>query len=285
MNVGWLIDADMFDGYRDQLIAAIHDQGHTVKLINAPSPPFRWDDVGCSYRETFPEDGCVISHGDIELVTRIHHERRWTPGAFCTIENFACTSYTCWYGEYLLNRDYIMLPFGELDRCKDFLFDSVGRDDRVFVRPDSPLKLFTGQIATRDTFSADLDFMGFYEFPVNSLVVVSSPKTIKNEWRFVVANGKVVAGCQYKTADDLDYQPDYDSNAFDLAKSIASIAYEPDPVWIMDICKSLDNSYHLLEIGGFSFADLYACNMADVVAAVSGAAKAVWQKNARISNR
>ena len=144
MMVNWLIDADMFAGYRDQLVAAIHDQGHGAKLIHAPSPPFRWDDVGCSYRETFPEDACVISHGDIELVTRIRQERRWTPGAFCTVENFTCSHYACWYGEYLLNRDYIMLPFGELDRCKEFLFDSVGRDDRIFVRPDSPLKLFTG---------------------------------------------------------------------------------------------------------------------------------------------
>jgi len=41
----------------------------------------------------------------------------------------------------------------------------------------------------------------------------------------------------------------------------------------MDICKTADNSYHLLEIGGFSFSDLYACNMSDVVAAVSAAAK------------
>jgi hypothetical protein len=26
----------------------------------------------------------------------------------------------------------------------------------------------------------------------------------------------------------------------------------------MDICKTADGSYHLLEIGGFSFSDLYA---------------------------
>jgi hypothetical protein len=275
--VGWLIDADMFDRYRDLLVAAIHDQGHVAKLIHAPSPPFRWDDVGCSYRETFPADACVICHGDIELVTRIHHERRWTPGAFSTVENFTWSNYACHYGRFLLNRDYIMMPFGELDRCKDFLFDTVGRDHRIFIRPDSPLKLFTGQIAARGTFSADLDFMSFYEFPANSMVVVSSPKTILKEWRFVVGKAKVVAGCQYKNGNTFDYHPDYDCDAFDLAKSIATIDYEPDPVWVMDICQTSDNSYHLLEIGGFSFSDLYACNMADVVAAVSAAAHAMWQ--------
>ncbi|NLS98214.1 MAG: ATP-grasp domain-containing protein [Planctomycetaceae bacterium] len=207
MSVGWLLDGDLFHGYRDALIAAIHAQGHDVKVIHTPSPPFRWDDVGCSYRETFPKDACVVSHGDIELVTRIVRERRWTPGAFATVENFFCSSYACHYGRFLLNRDYVMLPFGELARCKEFLFASLGRDDRIFVRPDSPLKLFTGQIAGRDTFSADLEFMAFYEFAPSTLVVVSSPKEIECEWRFVVADRKIVTGCQYKQDAKLDYQP------------------------------------------------------------------------------
>ena len=278
MNVGWLIDGDMFLRYRDELVAAIRDQGHDVKLIYGPKPPFRWDDVGCSYREAFPQDACVVSHGDIELVTRIRREGRWVPGAFCSVENFFWSSYACWYGKYLLNRDYIMLPFGELNRCKDLIFDRFGRDDRVFVRPDSPLKIFTGQVASRPTFAADLEFMGFYDVLPNAMVVVSSPKGIVNEWRFVVASRKVVAGCQYKHRDALDVRPEFDSNAFDLAKSIAAIDYEPDPVWVLDICKAVDNSYDLLEIGGFSFADLYACNKADVVAAVSAVAKDLWEK-------
>jgi len=278
MNVGWIIDADMFENYRDDLVAAIRAQGHDVRLIHAPSPPFRWEDIGCSYRDAFPQDACVISHGDIDLVTRIHRERRWIPGAFCTVENFFFSGYVCHFGRHLLNRDYIMLPFGELDRCRDFLFDTLGRDGRLFVRPDSPLKLFTGQIAARETFAADLEFMAFYEFPAASLVVVSSPKPIVAEWRFVVAQGKVVAGCQYKSGDAIDYRPAYDADAFDLAQSIAASGYQPDPAWVMDICRTADNSLYLLEIGGFSFADLYACNKADVVAAVSAAAAAVHGK-------
>jgi hypothetical protein len=278
MKVGWLIDGDLFEGYRDELVATIRDQGHLVKIIHAPSPPFRWDDVGCSYRATFPADACVVAHGDIELVTRIRQERRWTPGAFCTVENFFCSSYACQYGKYLLNRDYVMLPFGELDRRKEFLFETFGRDGRIFVRPDSPLKLFTGQVASRETFAADLEYMGFYEFPPSSIVLVSSPRTIVAEWRFVVARGRVVAGCTYKRDGQLEYLPEYDERAFELAVTIAAIDYEPDPVWVMDLCKTDDAAYHLLEIGGFSFSDLYACNKRDIVAAASMVAAEVWSK-------
>ncbi len=278
MGVGWLLDGDLFEGYRDNLVAAIREQGHDVKLIHAPSPPFRWDDVGCSYRETFPEGMCVITHGDIELVSRIYRERRWTPGAFATVEQFFCSSYACWYGQYLLNREYSMLPFGELDRCKDFLFETFGRDGQVFVRPDSPLKLFTGQLVGRETFAADLEFMAFYEFPRNALVLVSSPKKIVSEWRFVVVDGEVITGCQYKHDARFDYQPTYDDRAWELASLVASIDYEPDPVWVMDICWTADGEYHLLEIGGFSYSDLYACDMTRVVSAVSAAAESVWKR-------
>jgi hypothetical protein len=278
MKVGWLIDGDLFEGYRDNLVAAIRDQGHTVKIIHAPSPPFRWDDVGCSYRETFPAEACVVAHGDIELMTRINTERRWTPGAFCTVDNFFCSNYGKYYGKYLLNRDYVTLPFGELESRKDSLFDRFGRNDRIFVRPDSPLKLFTGQVATRDTFAADVEYMGFYEFPASSLVLVSAPQEILSEWRFVVARGRVVAGCQYKREGRLEYLTEYGDQALKLAETIAAIEYVPDPAWVMDICKTSDDAYHLLEIGGFSFSDLYACDKRAIVAAVSTAAEEEWQK-------
>ena len=279
MAVNWLIDSEMFEHYREELVAAIQEQGHEVKLLRAPSPPYRWDDVGCSYRDTFPKDACVISHGDIELVTRIHREQRWTPGAFCTVDNFRCSSYLCHFGEYWINADYIMLPFGELSRRRDFVFDRMGHDGRVFIRPDSPLKLFTGQVATKETFEADLEFMGFYEFAIESIVVVSSPKHIVQEWRFVVAAGKVVAGCLYQTESEQTYDPKYDPAAFELASEIASQGYEPDPVWIVDICKTSDGDYRMLEIGGFSFSDLYACNKNDIVAAVSDVAESVWRQS------
>jgi hypothetical protein len=225
MKVGWLIDADMFPHYRDELVACIRSQGHEVHLIRAPQPPYRWDDVGCSYRETFPKDACVVAHGDIELVSRIAHERRWTPGAFATIEHFYCSSYYCRFGDHLLNRDYVMLPFGELARCREFLFRTVGLGERTFVRPDSPLKLFTGQIVARESFETDFEFMGFYEFPKYSLVVVSSPRDIETEWRFVVVDRRVIAGCQYKNAGVMNSQPQYDSAAFELASRIANSEY------------------------------------------------------------
>ena len=280
MNVGWIIDGDMFPHYRDDLIAAIKSQGQSVKLVHAPSPPFRWDDAGCSYRETFPSDHCVVSHGDIELVTKIYQENRWRPGAFATIENYFCSSYINHLGDFWINRDYAMLPFGDLKRRQQFLFDTFGIDGHIFVRPDSPLKLFTGQTASFDSFDADLEYMGFYDFPVQSMVVVSTPKTIQREWRFVVADKKIISGCEYCENGKFESKLGFDKKAKKLASKIASFEYSPDPVWIIDICETENGECHLLEIGGFSFADLYACDKAEIVKAVSAVALSQWEKEA-----
>lgn len=279
MNVGWLLDAEMFPHYRDELVETIRAQGHDVKLVEAPSPPFRWDDVGCSYRDTFAADRCVVAHGDIALVTKISQEQRWKPGAFATVAHYFCSCYAVHFGEYWINRDYVMLPFAELGRRREFLFQTLGKEGTLFVRPDSPLKLFTGQTVCQASFQKDLEYMAFYEFPDESLVVVSSPKRIRREWRYIVVHDQVVTGCLYATDGEFESQATSNDDAEQLATRIASIGYRPDPVWVIDICETDDGNFHLLEIGGFSFADWYACDKALIVDAVSNAAIEIWKTN------
>ncbi len=282
MKVCWLIDGDIFGHYRDELVAEIRGQGHDAKFADSPNPGYSWDDEGNSHLAAFSNDACVVVHGAIDLVTRVQRAKVWTPGVFATVSNFACSSYFCHFGEFLLNRDYIMLPFAELSRRRDFLFDTLAVDDTVFVRPDSPLKLFTGQTARRETFDGDLELMGFYDFPRNALVVVSRPQEIVAEWRFVIADGKVISGSEYTRDGVFAPQPRYELQAHELAVRVASAGYEPDPVWVMDICQTSDEAYHLLEIGGFSFADLYANDKRAVVEAVSATALEVWESSRRL---
>ncbi|MGC3972641.1 MAG: ATP-grasp domain-containing protein [Pirellulales bacterium] len=277
MKIGWLVEAEMFDLYRDELMVAIRELGHEAKLIRPPPPPYRWEDSGRPYRETFPQESCVVTVGDIGLVTRIRDERLWSPGAFADVANYFCSSYYCHLGEYLLNDKYVMLPFGELRRCRDFLFETVGIDGQVFVRPDSPLKLFAGQVVSASTFQKDLDYLAFYEFPLNSLVVVSPPRSLDVEWRFVVADKQIVAGSQYRADGKFEPRAEIDGDAKIFAEQVASRVFEPERVWILDVCRTSQGEYRLLEIGGFSFSDLYLTNKRDVVEAVSRVALSIWK--------
>jgi len=272
MKVGWLLDPSVFPKEHEELAAAIVRQGHEIKSVARPDLPYTWADTKFAYRKLFPKGACVVTHGDIDLVNRVRADALWTPGVFATVEHFFCSHYYAHFGRFLLNQNYAMLPFAELLRRADWLFAAFGRDGRIFVRPDSPLKLFTGLLASQANFERDVEFMGFYEFPRESLVVVSTPRTICREWRFVIADGQIVAGSQYKERDENIVQPGYDDGAFSFAQDVLATGYAPDPVWVLDVCHTDDGQYHLLEIGGFSFAGLYACDKDAIVQAVSAVA-------------
>ena len=275
MTVGWLIDAGVFPAYHDEFVDAVRRCGHDVVSVGRPDPPYNWDDVDSAYRKAFPRGACVVTHADIDLVHRVASDNLWTPGVFATVPHFHCSHYYAHFGKYLLNRDYVMLPFGELPRCRDLLFDRPGRDDQLFVRPDSPLKTFTGQVISRQSFEKDFEYLGFYEFPIESLIVVSAPQSITDEWRFVIADGDVITGSHYLSGGEQLRQPASDPNAEQLAKAVAGSGFQPDRVWVLDICRTVDGEYHLLEIGAFSFADLYGCDKHAVITAVSTVAQEI----------
>src|SRR5690606_14414961 len=107
---------------------------------------------------------------------------------------------------------------------------------------------------------ADLEYLAFYEFPVDSLVVVAPPKEVDAEWRFVVADKMIVTGSQYREGTQLVALPDVAPEAQRLAEQVVAEGYEPDPVWVLDIGRTSEGEYGLLEIGGFSFSNLYGCD-------------------------
>lgn len=273
-NVGWLIDSRAFD-YAHSLADAVKACGGVAAVVSPPDPPYTWDDKGEAFFSEFPQQSCVITHGDIDIVERVLLRNCWSPGAFATQENFRCSNYYAHLGKYLLNADYAMMPFAELPRLKKWVFHNFQRDQSIFVRPDSPLKLFTGTLVRDDAFQKDFEYLGFYEFPVEELVVVSSPKRIVAEWRFVVASNRVIAGSQYMRNSQQAISAEVASSVFEYAQQIASEPFEPDPVWVLDVCQTDDGKLHLLEIGGFSFASLYACDQITVVKEVSKIAAAI----------
>ncbi len=269
MTMNWLLDATVFSDYHDELVAAIERNGDRFVSINRPNPPYDWDDTGAAYRKAFPAGARVVTHADMDLVMRVRADQRWAPGVFATIEHFFCSHYYPHFAAYLLNRDYTMLPFDALRAERAGLFAAHGRDEKIFVRPDSPLKLFAGQLVADATFEKDLDFLAFYDFPGDTPVIVSSPKPIEKEWRFVIAGSEIVASSLYK--DGAKFRPVAgcdDDGARQLAESVLALGYAPDAVWVMDICQS-SGKFYLLEIGAFSFSNLYACDKDAVVRAVS----------------
>lgn len=156
------------------------------------------------------------------------------------------------------------------------LFEKFGIEGRIFVRPDSPLKSFTGQTISNAEFEKDFDYLGFFDFPRDLPIVVSSPKEVLREWRFVVANKEVVTGSQYYEHGQRQQQSVTDSDALAFAQLVARSEYQPEPVWILDVGECPDKQYRVVEIGAFSYAGLYNCDLDAVADAVSREAASLY---------
>ncbi|MEM7385179.1 MAG: hypothetical protein AAF514_09570 [Verrucomicrobiota bacterium] len=70
----------------------------------------------------------------------------------------------------------------------------LGSPRSLFLRPDSPLKPFSGRVVEVKDISLEKLDHGFY-YEDETLPVVAAPvRQVGNEWRFVVASQRVVAG-------------------------------------------------------------------------------------------
>jgi len=211
----------------------------------------------------------VVGYGDIDFVRQMQRTP-FIPGAWCTFDNMKCSTYYAYLGEYLLNKDYVMMPAGDLLRRWDALIDrDVNRS--LFLRPDSGAKPFTGYVIEpegRDKIQTLVETVG-----PDMLVVVARKKQITAEWRFVICDRKVVTGCQYLPNEDKWFHPE----SFRLAHKIASKEWQPDLCYTVDIAES-EGKMYLLEINSFGCAGLYVCDMESVIRRVSVAATKEWRE-------
>ncbi|MGC4002815.1 MAG: ATP-grasp domain-containing protein [Pirellulales bacterium] len=227
-----------------------------------------WDDVSWSTR-AFPRfDGVVVFHGSLGNADRIQRELSWSPGAFCDTAKFACST---WYDsarKWLLQERYEILPACELVARADEIYARHGVDGRVFVRPDSPLKPFSGRIVTRERMSlAALDH-GFYFDDENLSVVVAPVVSVSNERRFVVVNRTVVAGSGYRPdGRTATIAARHNDPAWGYAQDAAAELPAPSLVYVIDVCESV-NGFRVVELNPFGGADLYACDAAPIVGAI-----------------
>ena len=256
----WLVEHGVFGSGFDATAAALR-AGYKV----TPWQDDWWAAGGWPRLE-----GAVLFHGSLGNAARIHREQpAWRPGSFCNTDAFRCSA---WYGRarpWLLNADWEIVP---ADR-----FVAAPPDyDRIFVRPDSPLKPFSGRVLKRNEVSlAALDF-GFYFDDPALPVIVAPVRQVQREWRYVVVDDRIVAGSAYAADGRRALADEPTGEPWAFAQTVASNIGAPEIVYVLDICES-DGDLRLLELNPFSGADPYACNADNVVQSVSAAAERLAQ--------
>lgn len=274
MNVHWLLEKDVFSENLEPMKAAITGQGFDLKIHDyTPMQSSR------TYLDLYKYGECVVFYGTLGFGKQIAREASWVPGVYCNLAKLECSHYYAHLGEYLLNERYIMMPYADLKRRKEFVFDTLGIQGTVFVRPSSGSKLFHGQLLEIENFDKQYEKLNFYDFSSDALVVLAEPVNLDAEWRLVVCDKKIIAASQYRMQDFMPKIMDNcPEDVREFGQKIAEGEFQPDPAWVLDIARTRDGRLRLIEINSFSCSGLYACDKEAVVREVSKVALKEWQE-------
>ena len=254
----WIIENEAFAG-GDILLPALKALKKDIIL---------WDDTFWNTEEykSFPKD--FIFHGSLGNVAKLEKKFPLHPGLTYNEVNFSYSGIDEYYHEYLLNKDCIFTFISEVLSKPDLLKEL--KTEKIFARPDSPFKEFSGRVLpSKNLTPAHFDY-GFYHDDINLPIVLAPFKSIEKEFRFICVGNRIVTGCDYvadgrkggRTVIPEDNEP-----AFIFAKKIADEEKIRAAAYVIDVCISNGNFY-LVEINPFSGADLYHCDAKIIIESI-----------------
>lgn len=267
--IKWIVDASILDRGlpRGHLPDIIRAQGHEVftlqwaRGMEVPHIPFD------------PKE-CVVVYGSHQFQRALNF--KYQPGSLGLTERTNAMNYLSNLPlEWFLNQDGIFVSWTMFKAQKQRWFDLFG-GDRVFVRPNSGFKTFTGTTVSRDEWDYDIQGLDKLSSVMDdTLIMVAGSKPIKGEFRFVIAEGQVIAGSEYRWDDVLDIRIDYPEECRALAQQVASHSWQVDVAYTCDVALT-DDGVKVVELNSFCSAGLYACDLEEVVRGVSRAAYREW---------
>lgn len=258
----WVLETPVFPASGPPLEAAIRAAGHEV---------IAWDDAWWGMGVPALPERRVVFHGSLANAARVHAELPWSPGAFCDVAAFHGTAYYEDARPWLLHEGWRATTAAAL--CEDPALIADGIADpqgRVFVRPDSPLKPFSGRVLAVDAITPDALDHGYYFDDLGIPVLVAPVRAVGGEWRFVVVDQVVVAGCGYEADARAGSGADVPAEVHAVAVEVAASMKPPASVYVLDLC-AVEGGIRLLELNPFGGADLYGCDPHAIVRAIDEA--------------
>lgn len=263
MKVKWLIESLLWEDDSEEKLINSLKKSNTEYYMVTPEEAYK------GLEKYGNKEECVYFYGSLETARTVVREKRWIPGVFYTAKSYYCSTYYPYFGDFLLNSDnYGLYPFGDLNRIKYHLYRNFGEDDAIFIRPNDGKKSFTGKLVKKEEYDKDIEGFGFYGMGNEELVLVSTPKNVVNEWRFFIAEGKVITGSLYKENGKTIRKSEIKKEAEELASKVCGM-YIPDSVWTLDICETEQGNFYVLEIGCASCSGLYACDTDKIVETIN----------------
>jgi len=266
MKTTWLVEKYIFNEYEKKLRDVIRKSGSNCLIIDDTDIDFDFDK---EIKNKFTDKDCVMFYGSLQLGRKINSRTNFIPGIFLTIENYECSKYYGYYGDRLLNSDYLMMGMNDIKRNKEKIFNYFSSDS-IFIRPSNGYKTFTGQCLDKENFNREFDILcnSYGGVDLNQVVIIAKKQQVSQESRFIVVDGEIIDGSVYMIDGELIKEKLIDNEALELAIDSIKL-YQPDKAFTIDIAKMKDGSYKLLEIGSFCCASLYNADFEKIVKSVN----------------
>lgn len=226
------------------------------------------------------DDGPIVVYTSLNMAEKLRKRHNWIPGVYLNHKNLSFTGYSSYIPhDWLLNNDCLMTTWKSFSTNKTRFF-SIFNTRRVFIKPNSGVKTFTGSTIDINDFDFEINGMNQTTSVLPETIVCVSPyKQIEHEYRFVIVDNKVITGSEYSWDDTVFERLDYESpcikKCYDLAVKMAKYHWQPDIAYTCDIAIT-DYGPKIIELNSFSCAGLYMCNYEDVILSVSEAAIKEW---------
>lgn len=190
----------------------------------------------------------IFTYGSYSL-SKIAKKEGWFPGSF--IDNLGLDYLNEIYGDQMLNYDSIFCKLG----------DAIDVPDRFFCKPMEDTKSFNAEVLTRESFLEWRDkIMALYgEFSTvdkNTMIVISTPKSIQAEIRFFLIQGKISTYSQYRRGNEIIYSDHVDPFVIDYVKMLLSHYHTPSLAYVLDVALT-DAGCKIVECNTINSSGLY----------------------------
>ena len=290
----WIIEKLVFEN-TDAIVKAAIASGCDVEIVECGCgmPPERFRDS-----VAYPPERCLIAYGSINFVRGMLECGAWTPTAWLDAEELNCRTYYAYLGKFLLQQEYLMLPWSEFVRKKDYLYKAVGYPSmevhvdgtaslplgkkQIFVRPADNLKsISSGTLVEHDKFDHWAKMTAnCYEPDPELLVVVARPQQVLAEWRFWMTKDRIVSqtgygpeGCSFAAIPS-----EADLLALEVAREWGKKTQAP--MFVVDVCRACtgETGFRLVEIGSANTCSMYGADAAKIVGEMTEQAQRQWEK-------
>ena len=261
---------------------AYHDETRRTRdtLMAAGHRFLRWQD-GWAKRNLPPNvdpSEPLFYHVSLSLAAEL--AARGERGVWCDVERLSCAAWYEDFAPWLLHERYLFTTVRELvadprgvvaplcERGEEHAWDG-----HYFVRPQSPLKPFSGRVLhVEETNLMALDHGFYYEDEALEVVVAPTRTLTQREWRCVIVRSELVAMSAYDASTRGEVMTDGEGarEVRDLVDEIAACRdlTRFGPGVVADFGEVEGGGWRLLEFNPLSGASLYGCDALDVAEAI-----------------